>query len=241
MQYYYPPQPSGLDRFAPRITRMLIFINIVILMLQHILPARLGINLTDILGLHYFEADRFAPYQFISYMFLHSTQSVWHLINNMFMLWMLGSVLERYMGEQRYILYYLTSGVLAGLVQQAVWYYNFHDLTAYADQLVNIGGGIVDYGRVILNMPITVGASGAVFALLLAYGVFFPNTMMFLLFFPIPIKAKYFVILLGLYELYSGVYATGSDIAHFAHLGGMLGGLLLIRLWRRTHQRRPWE
>lgn len=241
MQYYYPPQPSGLDRFAPRITRMLIFINIVILMLQHILPARLGINLTDILGLHYFEADRFAPYQFISYMFLHSTQSVWHLLNNMFMLWMLGSVLERYMGEQRYILYYLTSGVLAGLVQQAVWYYNFHDLTAYADQLVNIGGGIVDYGRVILNMPITVGASGAVFALLLAYGVFFPNTMMFLLFFPIPIKAKYFVILLGLYELYSGVYATGSDIAHFAHLGGMLGGLLLILLWRRTHQRRPWE
>lgn len=241
MQYYYPPQPSGLDRFAPRITRMLIFINIVILMLQHILPARLGINLTDILGLHYFEADRFAPYQFISYMFLHSTQSVWHLLNNMFMLWMLGSVLERYMGEQRYILYYLTSGVLASLVQQAVWYYNFHDLTAYADQLVNIGGGIVDYGRVILNMPITVGASGAVFALLLAYGVFFPNTMMFLLFFPIPIKAKYFVVLLGLYELYSGVYATGSDIAHFAHLGGMLGGLLLILLWRRTHQRRPWE
>lgn len=237
MHYQYRPEYSALDRFAPRITRILIFVNVVMLLLQHLLPTRLGINLTDMLGLHYFEADRFAPYQLVTYMFLHSTHSLWHLLNNMFMLWMLGSMVERYLGEQRYLLYYLTSGIIAGLVQEAVWYFDFHELSAYRDQLVNIGGGIVDYGRAILNMPITVGASGAVFAILLAYGMFFPNAELFLLFLPIPIKAKYFVILLGLYELFQGVHATGSSIAHFAHLGGLLGGLFLILMWRRRHPR----
>lgn len=237
MHYQYQPKYSALDRFAPRITRILIFVNVVMLLLQHLLPTRLGINLTDMLGLHYFEADRFAPYQLVTYMFLHSTHSLWHLLNNMFMLWMLGSMVERYLGEQRYLLYYLTSGIIAGLVQEAVWYFDFHALTAYRDELVTIGGGIVDYGRAILNMPITVGASGAVFAILLAYGMFFPNAELFLLFLPIPIKAKYFVILLGLYELFQGVHATGSSIAHFAHLGGLLGGLFLILVWRRRHPR----
>lgn len=236
MQYYYPPKPSGLDRFAPPVTRLLIFTNVVLLLLQHLLPSRFGFDITSILGLHYFEATRFEWYQLVTYMFLHSTDSLWHILNNMFMLWMFGSVLERYLGREKFLLYYLTTGVVAGLVQEAVWYLDFHELTAYRDQLVNIGGGIVDYGQAILNMPLTVGASGAVFGLLLAYGVYFPNAEMYFIFLPVPIKAKYMVLLFGLFELFQGVHATGSTIAHFAHLGGMLGGILLIWYWRRKHR-----
>lgn len=231
MQYYYPPRPSGLDRFAPRVTRILIFLNIVLWVCQRILPAR-GIDITDCLGLHYFEGSAFSPIQLVTYMFLHSTESIWHLLNNMFMLWMFGSVLERYWGERRYLCYYIVTGVTAALVQEVVWYFDFHELTAYLDQFVDMGGGFVHYGRDILNMPLTVGASGAVFGLLLAYGVSFPNAEMFLFFLPIPIKAKYMVLLFGLYELFQGVHATGSSIAHFAHLGGMLGGIILLWLWR---------
>lgn len=233
MQYYYPPQPSALDRFAPRITRILMFINIAVWFAQRLLPGSLGIDLTDLLGLHYFEGDSFRIYQLVSYMFLHSTDSLWHLVSNMFMLWMFGSVLERYWGEERYLLYYLTTGISAALVQEAVWYFDLHQVAAYRDELVSIGYGITRYGRDILDMPITVGASGAVFGLLLAYGMCFPNAEMYFMFIPVPIKAKYMVFLFGAYELFEGVHATGSSIAHFAHLGGMLGGIVLILLWRR--------
>lgn len=236
MQYYYEQQPSGLDRFAPPVTRMLIFLNVVVWVLQQIVPSRLGINLTDILGLHYFEADKFEFYQLVSYMFLHSTSSVGHLLSNMFSLWLMGSLIERYWGETKYILYYLTTGVFAGLVQEAVWYYDFHEVTRYAEQLVEVPGAGTFLGRELLNLPLTVGASGAIFGILLAVGVMFPNMPMFLLFFPVPIKAKYFVLMLGLYELFQGVHATGSSIAHFAHLGGMLGGIILIYLWRKHHR-----
>lgn len=232
MQYYYS-QPSALDRFAPRITRMLMFLNIALYLAQRIFPRSLGVDVTDMLGLHYFQAERFELYQFFTYMFLHSTESIWHILNNMFMLWMFGTVLERYLGERRYLTYYLTAGLTAALVQELVWYFDFHELTKYHDELVNIGGGLIDYGRNILNMPITVGASGAVFGLLLAYGVYFPNAEMYFMFLPVAIKAKYMVLFFGLYELFQGVHATGSSIAHFAHLGGMLGGALLLYLWRR--------
>lgn len=239
MQYYYPPQPSGLDRFAPPVTRMLIFLSLVCWGLQQLLPSRLGIDLTDLLGLHYIEAEKFGLYQLLSYMFLHSTASIGHLFNNMFSLWLMGSLLERYWGEQRYIFYYLTTGVFAALIQELVWYYDFHEVVAYTDKLVEVPGAGMFLGRELLNLPITVGASGAVFGVLLAVGVLFPNMPMFLFFLPIPIKAKYFVCLLGAYELFQGVYATGSSIAHFAHLGGMLGGAILIYLWRK-HRGTPF-
>lgn len=237
MQYYYEQKPSGLDLFAPPITRMLIFLNVVVWILQQLLPSRLGIDLTDILGLHYFEADKFQLYQLVSYMFLHSTSSVGHLISNMFSLWVTGSVIERYWGERRYLLYYFVTGICAGLVQEAVWYYDFHEVTRYTQQIVEVPGLGAILGRELLNLPITVGASGAIFGLLLAVGVVFPNAPMYLIFFPVPIKTKYYVLLLGLYELFQGVHATGSSIAHFAHLGGMLGGGLLIYLWRKHHHK----
>ena len=156
-----------------------------------------------------------------------------HILNNMFMLWMFGSVIERYWGPKRFLIYYLITGITAALTQQIVWAIDLSSVTSGAYQSVNLGdNGIIPVAE-FLNMPTTVGASGAVFGLLLAYGMLFPNSEMYYLFLPIPIKAKYIVLLFGAYELFSGVHATGSNVAHFAHLGGMIGGIILILLWRR--------
>ena len=154
----------------------------------------------------------FYPWQLVTYGFLHSTQDLMHLVFNMFMLWMFGRELEVLMGVRRFLTYYLTCVAGAGLVQLIV---------------ANITGS---------PYP-TVGASGGVFGLLLAFGMAFPNRMILLLFPPIPMKAKYMVILFGLLELYMGLSGTTPGIANFAHLGGMLFGYLLIRRWKNARRR----
>lgn len=133
---------------------------------------------------------------------------------------MFGSTVERYWGAQRYLFFYLATGLTAALAQQVVWYFSFHELMSV-------------WGQVIAQNAITIGASGAVFGLLLAFGMLFPNAPLYLMFIPIPIKAKYFVIGYGLIELFLGVQSQGDGIAHFAHLGGMIGGIILILMWRR--------
>ena len=231
---YFENTPiSPLERFAPLVTRNLIFINLIVWLAQLILPKSLGFDITDWGALHFYYGSAAHFYQYITYMFLHSTDSLMHILNNMFMLWMFGSVIERYWGPKRFLIYYLITGITAALTQQIVWAIDLSSVTSGAYQLVNLGdNGIIPVAE-FLNMPTTVGASGAVFGLLLAYGMLFPNSEMYYLFLPIPIKAKYIVLLFGAYELFSGVHATGSNVAHFAHLGGMIGGIILILLWRR--------
>lgn len=231
---YFEDTPiSPLERFAPLVTRNLIFINLIVWLAQLILPKSLGFDITDWGALHFYYGSAAHFYQYITYMFLHSTDSLMHILNNMFMLWMFGSVIERYWGPKRFLIYYLITGITAALTQQIVWAIDLSSVTSGAYQFVNLGdNGIIPVAE-FLNMPTTVGASGAVFGLLLAYGMLFPNTEMYYLFLPIPIKAKYIVLLFGAYELFSGVHATGSNVAHFAHLGGMIGGIILILLWRR--------
>lgn len=147
----------------------------------------------------------FQPWQVVSYMFLHGNLS--HLFFNMFALWMFGRTLEMRLGSRRFLTYYMVCGVGAALIQLAVGlYYPF---------------------------AITVGASGAVYGILLAFGVLYPNNTIMLLIPPIPIKAKYFVILYGVLELYLGWRNNPLDnVAHFAHLGGMLWGFLLLNYWK---------
>lgn len=231
---YFEDTPiSPLERFAPLVTRNLIFINLIVWLAQLVLPKSLGFDITDWGALHFYYGSAAHFYQYITYMFLHSTDSLMHILNNMFMLWMFGSVIERYWGPKRFLIYYLITGITAALTQQIVWAIDLSSVTSGAYQFVNLGDkGIVPAAE-FLNMPTTVGASGAVFGLLLAYGMLFPNSEMYYLFLPIPIKAKYIVLLFGAYELFSGVHATGSNVAHFAHLGGMIGGIILILLWRR--------
>ncbi len=145
----------------------------------------------------------FLPWQLLSYAFLHG--SFEHIFFNMFGLWMFGSEVERVWGEKRYLQFYIVC-VLAAAITQLV--FNALSGSPYP----------------------TIGASGGLFGLLLAFGMMFPNRII-LLFFVLPVKSKYLVIGYGLLELYQGVYVMNSGVAHFAHLGGMLGGLLMIRYW----------
>lgn len=222
-------QPSSLwSRLAPPVVRNLIVINLIIWIASIVLLRR-GIDLNDLLGLHYFTADKFRLFQLVSYTFLHDTSSLEHVLSNMFAVWMFGSAIEQVWGSRRFIFFYILCGISAGLTQELSWMYELRGIEGY--QMVDIGTELLST-RAFLDLLITVGASGSVFGLLLAYGMLFPNSYVFVGFF-IPLKAKYFVLIYGALELYLGTHNTGGSVAHFAHLGGMIGGLILILLWRK--------
>lgn len=227
----------------PVVVKNLLIINVLLFVFTQLGEAR-GLDLTHWLGLHYFEADSFALHQLITYMFMHG--GLMHLFSNMFGLYMFGRILEQVWGAKRFLIYYMVTGIGAGFVQELVWYFEFHESLqagfAYIEQLkvVNELGASdqLTYLMSHLDRYVTVGASGSLFGILLAFGMLFPNTELMLLFFPIPIKAKYFVVLYGVYELYAGVSRfEGDSIAHFAHLGGMIFGFILLRYWRVKRDR----
>ena len=227
----------------PTITKNLLIINILMWLAQITLP-RVGINLTELLGLHYWGASDFNPAQMISYMFLHSDKDFTHLFFNMFSLLMFGPLLERVLGSKRFLFYYISCGLGAALVQEIVWQFTWKDM--FAPFFANAGGWSMEdaYNAIdaaiaqgenipALNALLTIGASGCVFGILLAFGMLFPNLPLYLMFIPIPIKAKYMVIGYGAIELFFGVTGTMDSVAHFAHLGGMLFGLLLLLIWKK--------
>ena len=219
---------SAWTRWAPPVTRNLIVINLLIY-ITSVLLLRRGIDLNELGGLHYFGASNFHFWQLITYQFLHSTASIDHVLSNMFALFMFGSSIEYFWGSKRYLIYYLLCGVSAGLVQELSWYYELQEVMRY--DFVQLPSGLIarDAFLALLN---TVGASGAVFGILLASGVLFPNSYV-LIGFALPLKMKYFVFLYGIIELYAGIHNTWGQVAHFAHLGGMIGGAILIYLWRK--------
>ena len=218
--------PTGF-KVLPDIVKHLLIINVLMYLADFTL-ARFNIDLTGMLGLHFFKASGFRFYQLVTYMFMHG--SFGHLFFNMFALWMFGNTLENLWGSKRFLLFYMVCGIGAGLCQELVQYIQYAtSLSQYAT--VNMGGRIVTMDSY-LNMMNTVGASGAIYGLLLAFGMIFPNSLIYF-YFLIPIKAKWFVIGYAVIELITGL--TGFDnIAHFAHLGGMLFGLLLILYWRNN-------
>lgn len=222
---------------ATPVTTNLIIINVLMLVADFVL-GRTGISLDRLLGLHYFDASNYHVWQGITYMFMHA--NFYHLFCNMFSLYMFGRLLEMVWGPQRFLTYYLVCGVGAAIVQQLAWRFGVVSSWLQEIQLQDpdftYGQLLLEGGRT-LNMLTTVGASGSVFGILLAFGMMFPNAQLFLLFPPIPLKAKWLVIGYGLFELYGGVAQSANDnVAHFAHLGGMLFGFILIMLWR--HDRR---
>ena len=149
----------------------------------------------------------------------------------MFAVWMFGRILEQVWGPKRFLFYYLACGIGAGLIQELVQYIHYETVLSAYDS-VNTGYSIIPMEEY-LNMMTTVGASGAVYAILLGFGMLFPNVPLYLMFIPVPIKAKYFVIFYGVAELFFGISGTMSGVAHFAHLGGMLFGFFLIRYWKK--------
>lgn len=220
------------------VTTNLIIINALMLAATYVLE-RKGIDLDSWLGLHYYDAPKYQIWQSITYMFMHANFE--HLFFNMFSLFMFGRLLEMVWGGQRYLIYYLVCGVGAAIVQQAAWRFGLVADWLHQIQLQDPGftyGQLLEEAGSGLNRLVTVGASGSIFGILLAFGMMFPNARVMLLFPPIPLKAKWLVIGYGIFELLGGVASSGDGVAHFAHLGGMLFGFLLIMMWRndRRHE-----
>ncbi len=245
MQY----RPSGFN-FMPVVVKNLLIINGLFFLATISLGGAFQINLIKVLGLHMPGSPDFEPYQLVTHMFMHANFS--HVFFNMFALWMFGTAIENLMGSKRFLTYYLITGFGAAFLHLGVSYLEALSLRS---ELLAAGYSAADLKHFIETgsyrmiseasestmvaflskyfIP-TVGASGAVFGILLAFGMFFPNSYIYL-FFAIPIKAKFFVMAYGAMELYFGITSDGN-IAHFAHLGGMLFGFLLIRYWRRKRQ-----
>ena len=274
---YEQYRPSSF-KLLPDVVKNLLIINGLFFIATYAFDARFHIDLTDYLGLHYFGSEKFRPWQFITYMFMHGSFA--HIALNMFALWMFGSSMENVWGPKRFLTFYIFTGLGAALTHYVVVYYQLspvlHAIDNYVAQpdgisfkafldnpaLFNMGIDNVQqnfqtfvhqyndllltdppkalqlsvdfmqqYRADYLNAPVVVGASGAVFGLLLAFGMTFPNNIIYV-YFAIPLKAKYFVMIYGAIELYSGINSS-DNVAHFAHLGGMLFGIILILFWRR--------
>ena len=220
-------------RSIPIVTKNLLIVNVVAFILCLVMghDASGGYLLNEWLGLHFFMASDFRIYQLFTYMFMHGGWE--HIIFNMFALWMFGCVVERAWGPKKFLFYYITCGVGAGFFQEAAQYvsYLYNDFSAY-QFIVDANGARLPMGDY-LNQLTTVGASGAIYAILLAFGMIYPNERIFIFPLPVPIKAKYFVIGYAAIELGSALATTGDGVAHIAHLGGMVFGFFMIRYWRK--------
>lgn len=226
MQYHN--RSTGLN--IPPVTKHLMIINVIVWLASFVsfqmwkssnpsMPPDAFLDysgLYKMLGLHYWQASLFRPWQFLTYMFMHDPTNIYHIFCNMFSLWMFGGWIEQKLGAKRYLLYYIVCGLGAALVQELVWLMEFNGNAMYYDLLL------------------TVGASGAVFGILLAFGMFFPNAKMYIIPFPFPIKAKWVVLGYGVFELFFGISGTMSGVAHYAHLGGMVAGIIMIMYWKYT-------
>ncbi len=219
-------------RNIPIVTKNLLIVNVLAFLITYVVGKDASGNyaLTDPLGLHFFLASDFHFYQLFTYMFMHGGFE--HIIFNMFALWMFGCVVERVWGSKKFLFYYIACGVGAGLFQEAAQYISYlvNGLASY--DFVSLGGMRIPMGEY-LNQWTTVGASGAIYAILLAFGMIFPEERIFIFPLPIPIKAKFFVIGYAAIELFSAIATTGDGVAHIAHLGGMVFGFFMIRYWRK--------
>ena len=228
------------------VTRHLLLIN-VIMWLATIVFQHAGIvDLHRWLGLHFWQASQFQPAQLLTYMFMHDSSGFAHIFFNMFSLWMFGSLLERVLGSKRYLFYYISCGIGAALVQELVWQLSWQSVLASSVtgpagasvsdiiKAINEGHAGFTMNDFYNDCFLTVGASGAVFGILLAFGMLFPNMPMYIFFIPIPVKAKWVVLGYGLLELYFGISGNQPGVAHFAHLGGMIAGIIMILYWRHN-------
>ena len=231
----------------PPVVKNLIIINVVMLLLTELLKVMSGVNLNGILGLYFPKSEFFRTWQVVTHMFMHG--GFVHLLFNMFALWMFGRILEQVWGPKRFLLYYLVTGLGAAFFFELVQWIQYNKVmdllspeqlqyvydrgSATISMNQNFSDPAMGKLNSILNVPV-VGASGAVYGVLLAFGVLFPNTQLMFIFPPIPVRAKYVVIGYAAIELYLAITSPGSNIAHAAHLGGMIFGYIMIRYWRKT-------
>lgn len=232
------------------VTINLIIINVIIWAVEMIMPA-FGRIMIKYGGLHLIGAQDFNPLQFVTYAFLHDNTTILHIFFNMFTLWMFGRTLERVWGAKRFLLFYFVCAIGAAVVQEAIWLLTWHN--DFLEALARINYTSVDaikqdvYAALANHDPalttsmmqfksslVTIGASGAIFGLLLGFAFVFPNIPLYLFFIPVPIKAKYMVLGYAVLEFFFGVNGNFGTVAHFAHLGGMLFGLILLLYWKKN-------
>lgn len=216
----------------PTITKNLLIVNVVVFLATYLFRT-MGVDLNNVLGLHFFLAPDFHIYQLFTYMFAHGGFS--HIFFNMFALWMFGCIVERTWGPKKFLTYYIVCGVGAGLFQELAQFAQFYFIAS--EQLPHFTLAqtmkVANANAAFLNLWTTVGASGAVYGILLAFGMLYPEERIFIFPLPVPIKAKWFVMGYAAIELFMAYSSTGDGVAHLAHLGGMVFGFFLIRYWRR--------
>ena len=226
-------------RSIPETIKQLIIINVIFYFGSQFI-GNLGY---DILALHYYENEKFLISQFITHMFMHGSPS--HILFNMFGLWMFGSPLEQMWGRQKFLFFYISCGLGAALLQMLVYYsqiqtlyqvIELNNLSLSDPQLILNFMSERDYSNAITAFnSVMVGASGAIYGVLVAFAFSFPNSKLMLLFLPFPIKAKFFVPLLILIDLFFGISSFSvGPIAHFAHVGGAIIGLIMVLYWRKN-------
>jgi membrane associated rhomboid family serine protease len=242
MQQY---RPSGFS-MLPMVVKNLLIVNGLFFLATIALESTFQIDMVKYLGLHYPLSSDFGVWQLVTYMFMHGGFA--HILFNMFALWMFGNTLENVWGPKRFLNYYLITGIGAGIIQIIVAWIRISAIEADLSPeqiaiVIQEGASVLSRGmnyenlgmsdlNLIINTP-TVGASGAVFGILLAFGMMFPNSLIYV-YFAIPVKAKYFVMIYGAIELYMGFSNNPADnVAHFAHLGGMIFGFILITYWKK--------
>ncbi|MBP3548799.1 MAG: rhomboid family intramembrane serine protease [Rikenellaceae bacterium] len=224
----------GRGAFAtPPITLNLIIANFVVWLACAILP--IGDAIREYGMLYWVGSEKFHLYQFFTYMFLHADFQ--HMFFNMFSLWMFGRTLEIDLGPKKFLTYFFVCGVGAALLHMGVAAVEWLNIKSHiAAEAAAMGVSAAQLANKIFTNHAMLGASGAVMGVVMSFGVLHPNAMVMLMFPPIPMKAKWFVVIFLVIEFSAGVVGVSDSVAHFAHLGGMLWGWLLLRYWKKTHQ-----
>jgi membrane associated rhomboid family serine protease len=227
-------RPGGFQLIPP-VIKNLIIINGLVFLAEMTLGPSIRNSIENLFALHTVQSPLFRPHQVVTYLFLHGNFS--HILYNMFALWMFGSVLENYWGPKRFLIFYTVCGIGAALFHLAVLY---REMIPVIEQFQQYPADAVEpykYSHDIELNQATVGASGAIFGCLAAFGYLFPNSLIYLYFF-VPIKVKWFVLGYAAIELFSGLSNNaGDNVAHWAHLGGGLVGLLLVIYWNKSNRR----
>lgn len=233
----------------PPATKNIIIINVLIWLVEVLVPG-FQATLLNKLGLHFVTSDLFNPIQIVTYAFLHDPTSIIHLLFNMFTLWMFGRTLELVWGTRRFVIYYMVCAIGAAIVQEGVWALTWenelisrlaqlngftmeHARQAFSYGIANHDAGLLSTIAAYKSSMITIGASGAIFGLLLGFAFVFPDMPLYLFFIPVPIKAKYMVAGYAVLEFFLGVGGRVDTVAHFAHLGGMIFGLVMLLYWKK--------
>ncbi len=218
-------RPTTQNRMPPGVLNMIV-LNVIMFVVKFI-AANKFIDLDILLGLHHPFSPDFHFYQYITSMFMHADFS--HILFNMFGLWIFGHMLENAYGTKRFLIFYLVSGVGASLIYQ-IW----GSINQY-NHLVGDVPGIIEALKVYPPVNYLIGASGAVFGVLMGAALLFPNTEMYMMFIPIPVKLKWLAVFYGGAELYRGIQqSSGDNVAHFAHIGGMIFGFILVKIYSRN-------